>query len=147
MQSSLFLSVCQTVSNFAQKLPNGFAWNFQGRLAMGQPINRQLLMIKFWWRIGSRIPIRIWIRIPIATLVRRALAEVCTVPELLVLLHLNFRLAEYNDCTFGITLTVNENIIGIGNIKCRGLTLATCESKQLYIHIHTYILIYIAPKS
>jgi len=35
MFSSLFvcLSVCLFVSNFAQKLPNGFAWNFQGRLA------------------------------------------------------------------------------------------------------------------
>jgi len=30
------LSVCLSVSNFAQKLPNGFAWNFQGRLVMGQ---------------------------------------------------------------------------------------------------------------
>ena len=28
------LSVCMNVSNFAQKLPNGFARNFQGRLAM-----------------------------------------------------------------------------------------------------------------
>jgi len=33
--------------------------------------------IKFWWRSGSRIRI--------ATLVRRALAEVCTVPVLLVM--------------------------------------------------------------
>jgi len=33
------LSVCLIVSNFAQKLPNGFAWNFQGRLAMGQRLN------------------------------------------------------------------------------------------------------------
>ena len=40
------LSVCLSVSNFAQKLPNGFAWNIQGRLA-----NEQL--IKFWWRYGS----------------------------------------------------------------------------------------------
>ena len=37
-------------------------------------------MIKFWFR--SRLEIRIWIRI--ATLVRRALAEVCTVSVLLV---------------------------------------------------------------
>jgi len=35
-------------------------------------------MIKFWWRSGSRIQLRI------ATLVRGALAEVCTVPVLLV---------------------------------------------------------------
>jgi len=28
------LSVCLFVSNFTQKLPNGFAWNFQRRLAM-----------------------------------------------------------------------------------------------------------------
>jgi len=31
--------VCLSVSNFAQKVPNGFAWNFQGRLAMGQWTN------------------------------------------------------------------------------------------------------------
>jgi len=30
------LSVCLVVSNFAGKLPNGFAWNFQGRLATDQ---------------------------------------------------------------------------------------------------------------
>jgi len=35
-------------------------------------------IIKFWWRSGSGIRIRI------ETLVRRALAEVCTVPVLLV---------------------------------------------------------------
>jgi len=34
--------------------------------------------IKFWWRYGSRIRI--------ATLVRRALAEVCTVPVYLVII-------------------------------------------------------------
>jgi len=34
MQSSL--SVCLSVSNFAQKLSNGFAWTFQGKLAMDQ---------------------------------------------------------------------------------------------------------------
>jgi len=28
--------VCLSVSNLAQKLPNGYARNFQGRLAMGQ---------------------------------------------------------------------------------------------------------------
>jgi len=40
--------------------------------------------IKFWWRSGSRIQIRIRMRIGITTLVRRALAEVCAVPGLLV---------------------------------------------------------------
>jgi len=40
-------------------------------------------MITFWWRSGSRI--RIQIRIRIATLVRRILAEVCTVKMLLVM--------------------------------------------------------------
>jgi len=39
-------------------------------------------MIKFCWRYGSRIRIRIWIRI--ATLVRRGLADICIVPVLLV---------------------------------------------------------------
>ena len=47
--------VCSSVSNFAQKLPNGCAWNFQGRLT------------------------------DIAALVKHALAKVCTVPVLLVL--------------------------------------------------------------
>jgi len=43
-------------------------------------------MIKFWWRFRSQIRIRIWIQIQIriVTLVRCALAEVCTVPVLLV---------------------------------------------------------------
>jgi len=45
MFSSLFirLSVCLFLSNFAQKLPNGFAWHFKARLAMGQ-----WKKIKFW---------------------------------------------------------------------------------------------------
>jgi len=44
--------------------------------------------IKFWWRSGSRIRIRIFIRIGIriATLVRRTLAEVCTISVLLVII-------------------------------------------------------------
>ena len=33
------LSVCLFVSNFVQKLVNGFAWNFQGRLAVGHWTN------------------------------------------------------------------------------------------------------------
>ena len=33
------LCVCLSVSNFVQKLLSGFAWNFQGRLAMGQWTN------------------------------------------------------------------------------------------------------------
>jgi len=59
------LPVCLSVSNFAQKLPNGFAWSFQGRLA-----NDRIL-------VANRI---------IDSYRRRALAEVCTVPVLLVLL-------------------------------------------------------------
>ena len=56
MLLSLFvsLSVCLCVSNFAQKLVNGFAWNFQGKLAIGQ------------WRDDY-----IFVAIQIATLVRR----------------------------------------------------------------------------
>jgi len=42
-------------------------------------------MVKFWWRSGLRIRIRIYgIRIRSAILVRRALAEICTVPVFLV---------------------------------------------------------------
>jgi len=36
MFSSLFVCLSVCLSNFAQNLPNGFALNFQGRLAMGQ---------------------------------------------------------------------------------------------------------------
>ena len=50
-------------------------------------------MIKFWWRYGSRIWIRI--RTWIATLVRRALAEVCTISVLLVMVALCNRADHY----------------------------------------------------
>ena len=61
------LSVCLSSCNFAQKLRHWFAGK------VGNRTND-----KVWWRSESRIRIRI------ATLVRRALAEVCTVPVLLV---------------------------------------------------------------
>ena len=35
----VFIVVCLSVSNSAQKLPNGFAYNFKGRLAMDQRTN------------------------------------------------------------------------------------------------------------
>jgi len=69
------LSVCLSVSNFAQK---NFRTDLHEIFREGwQWANEQ--MIKFWWRSGSRI----WIRI--AKLIRRALAEVCDVPEVLVI--------------------------------------------------------------
>ena len=77
------LSVCLSASNIAQKLLNEMHETFRKGW---QWANEQT--IKFWWRsdsrswIRTRIPIRI--RIRIATLVRRALADVCTVPMLLV---------------------------------------------------------------
>jgi len=40
----VFIIVCLFVSNFAQKLPNGFASNFQGRLAMDQWTNDEILV-------------------------------------------------------------------------------------------------------
>jgi len=43
--------------------------------------------IKSWWRSGSRIHIRIRIWIRIATLVRCALAKVCTVPVMMCVLN------------------------------------------------------------
>ena len=46
---------CLSVSNFAKNLPNGFARDFQGRLAA--TASEQI--IQFWWRSGSRIRIRI----------------------------------------------------------------------------------------
>jgi len=45
---AIVVIVCLSVSNFAQKLPNGFASNFQEGW---QWVNEQ--MIKFWWRSGS----------------------------------------------------------------------------------------------
>ena len=69
------LSACLFVGNFVQKILNGFVWDFLGRSAVGQQTN-----IKFWWRSRSGIRIRIM------TLVRRSLAEVCTLPVLLVTL-------------------------------------------------------------
>jgi len=45
--------VCLFVSNFAQKLPIGFAWNFLGRLAMGQWTNDYILVA---------IQITVWIQ-------------------------------------------------------------------------------------
>jgi len=53
---------------------------FSGKVANG--ITKK--MIKFWWRYMSSMRIRM-IRIHIAILIRRALAEVCGVPVLLVL--------------------------------------------------------------
>jgi len=59
MPSSLL--VCLSVSNFAQKLPNGFVYNFQGRLAMnkqlfgGDPHHRLdrgiVFRIRHYWEI------------------------------------------------------------------------------------------------
>jgi len=68
---------CLSVSNFAQRTSERICMKIfrQG----WQWANEQ--MVKFWWRSGSQI----WIRIRIAALVRRALTEVCTVPVLLVL--------------------------------------------------------------
>ena len=42
------LPVACLLATLRKKLRNGFAWNFQGRLAMGQ-----WQIIKFWWRSGS----------------------------------------------------------------------------------------------
>jgi len=53
---------------------------FSGKLAVGQWTNSWILVAM----IRIRIQIWIWIRIHIVTLVRHALAEVCTVPVLLV---------------------------------------------------------------
>jgi len=77
------LFVCLSVSNFAQKL----YWTDLHEICREgwQWANEQ--MIKFWWRSGSRIQIRICIRIRVVTLVRRSLVEVCTVPVLLAIIH------------------------------------------------------------
>jgi len=77
------LSLCLSVSNFAQKLQTDLHEIFREGW---QWASEQ--MIKFWWWsrswIGIRIRIWICIWVRIVTLVRRGLAEVCTVPVLLV---------------------------------------------------------------
>jgi len=87
MFSSLLvcLSVCVFVCLFACLLAALLA-NTSERIYMkfsGKVCNRQWTMIKFWWRSGHGSGSRSVIRI--ATVVRRALAEVCTVPVLLVI--------------------------------------------------------------
>jgi len=78
MISSLF--VCLFVCLFIASLRQNFRTDLHGIFREGwQWANEQ--KIKFWWLSGSRIRIRI------ATLVRRALAEVGTVPVLLVVTH------------------------------------------------------------
>jgi len=77
MFSSLF--VCLFVSSFAQN----FGTDLHDIFTEGwEWANEQI--IKFWWRSGSGIQIGLRIRIRFATLVRRILTEVCTVPVLLV---------------------------------------------------------------
>jgi len=65
-------------------------------------------MIKFWWRSGSRIRkrIRIRIQIRIATLVRRALTEVCTVPVLIVIIRAYYR-ADVLSYLFGLVIHIS----------------------------------------
>jgi len=105
-----WLFVSPFVSIFVQKLPNGFAWNFQGRLTMGRDHHQDTGSVsRNWydWQIGKA-----WLRCnydvitspaddsatataltqravspahDIARLVRLGLAEVCTVPVLLVI--------------------------------------------------------------
>jgi len=41
---TVIMVVCLSVSNFAQKLPNGFAWNYQGMLAVVQGTNDWILV-------------------------------------------------------------------------------------------------------
>jgi len=65
-----------SVRNFAQKLPNGFARNFQKRLTMASEQK-----ITYLCRCRTDSPDG---GTDVATLLRRALAKVCNVPVLLV---------------------------------------------------------------
>ena len=69
------LFVCLSVSNFVQNVQADLHEIFRE----GWKLEDEQI-IKFWWRSGSRMRIRIGI----ATVARRALAEVCAVPVLLV---------------------------------------------------------------
>jgi len=74
-------------------------------------------MVKFWWRSGSRIRIQIQIHIRIATLVRRALAEVCTVPELLVECEfVNFSVSDFSELRQGAWHRVGAKNADVGPI-------------------------------
>ena len=59
-------------------------------------------VVKFWWQSGSRIRI--------ATLVRRALAEVCTVPVLVVYMHIVSK-----KTTLIVHINAHQPIIDFGN--------------------------------
>jgi len=72
----VYLSGCFSVSNFVQKLPN----YLHGILTEGWPWASEQ-MVKFLWQSPTNLPDG---GTDIATLVRRALAEVCTVRVLLV---------------------------------------------------------------
>jgi len=69
-------------------------------------------MIKFCWRSRSQI----WIQICIATLVRRALAEVCSVPLLLVL---------YSDAGDD-----GNGVVGVGHAARRRPLLCGLQEEQ-----------------
>jgi len=73
----VFVGVCQFVSRFAQKQPNGFGWNFQEGWQWAEE-----QLIKFLVTIRIRVPHTD--PDPYPESLRRSLAEVCTVPVLLV---------------------------------------------------------------
>jgi len=75
-------------------------------------------MIKFWWR--SRSGIRIWICI--ATLVRRALAEVCTLPVLLIIIRPHRR-STYVDAAYCYRPS---------SVVCRSVGWSVCHSSEPY---------------
>jgi len=98
MFSSLF--VCLSACLFAQKLPNAFAWHFQGRLAMG-PVNKWLnfggdpdhrlhtgivFRIRHYWETTLQCTgcTRRYRHSNYDVITLPVLAEVCTVPVLLV---------------------------------------------------------------
>jgi len=87
-----FLSVCllATLRKTSKRICMKFSW----RVGSDWPMNERLHLGGDPYpgaRIPIRIRIRIWIRIHIVTVIRRALAEVCTVPVLLVAIY--YRLA------------------------------------------------------
>jgi len=98
--------------------------------------------INFWWRSGSRIRMRIRIRFRIATLVRRALAEVCTVPVLLVL-YLNLPDTVFSVITWKYLKFADFEIRAIRFFDFKNakfqltslLTMALCVTMQYFIAI------------
>jgi len=100
-------------------------------------------MIKFWWQSGSRI--RIGIRIRIGRRVRRALAEVCTVPVLLDVVALCVHIPIIHVCIVDLLLDRIARTTYVdavycyrpSNVVCLSVCLSVCRYVTLVSRART----------